>query len=88
MGQLVEQDEIAASDEGRGDARVGEKAGAEHAGRLSALYPRQPAFQLGVERMVAGDEARGAGADTVAFDRGDGGGLQQAMLAQAELVVA
>src|SRR5215204_6128042 len=88
MGQLVEQDEIAASDEGRGDARVGEIAGAEHAGRLSALYPRQPAFQLGVERMIAGDQTRGAGADTVALNRGDSGGFQQGVLAQTKIIVA
>ena len=33
--------------------------------------------------MVAGDEARGAGADAVALDRGDGRGLQRGMLASA-----
>ena len=45
-------------------------------------------LQLGVERMIAGDEPRGAGADAVALDRGDGRGLQRRMMAQPEIVVA
>ena len=88
MRQLIDQDQVAAADQRRGDAGVGEIARAEHAGGLGALEPRQPLLQLGVERMIAGDEPRGAGADAVALDRRDGGGLQRRMLAQAEIIVA
>ena len=66
----------------RRNAGIGEIAGAEHASRFRALKPRQPLLQLGVERMVAGDEPRGAGADAVAFDRRDGRRLQLRMLAR------
>ena len=50
------------ADQRRDDAGIGEIAGAEHAGRLGSLQPRQPRFELGEQRMVAGDQARGAGA--------------------------
>ncbi len=52
-------------DQHRDDAGVGEIAGAEHAGGLGALPARQPGFEFGVERMVAGHQPRGAGADAV-----------------------
>ena len=82
MRQLVDQDEIVAAGQRRNDAGVGEIAGAEHAGRLGALEPREPRFELGVQRMVAGDEARGAGADAVSCDRLDRRGLQSRVLGQ------
>src|SRR5207302_1749191 len=56
--------------------------------RLAALEPRQARFERAIERMVAGDEARGAGAGAMTLDRGDGGRLDQAMLAQIEIIVA
>ncbi len=59
------------ADQRRNDAGIGEIAGAEHAGGLGALEPGEPRFELGVERMVAGDQPRGAGADAVARERRD-----------------
>ncbi len=69
MGELVDQHEIAAADQRRHDAGIGEIAGAEHAGRRGTLEPRQPRLQRVVERMVPGDEPRGAGADAIFRDR-------------------
>src|SRR5262249_27436902 len=63
-------------------------AGAEHAGRVGLLQSRQPRLQLGVERMIAGDQAGGAGAHPVSADRRDGGLLDGLMLRQVEVVVA
>ena len=62
MRQLVDQDQVVAPDQRRGDAGVGEIARAEHAGGFGLLQPRQPRFELGIERMIAGDEPRRAGA--------------------------
>ncbi len=81
MGELVDQDQVVAPDQRRNDAGIGEIAGAEHAGGLGALQRGQPRFELGVERMIAGDEARGAGADAIALDRRDGRRLDRRVLA-------
>ena len=48
MRQLVDQDQVAAADQRRHDAGIGEIAGAEHAGGFRALEPREPLLQLGV----------------------------------------
>ena len=45
-------------------------------------------LELGIERVVAGDEPRGAGTDAVALDRRNRGGLQVRMVGQSEIVVA
>ena len=45
MGQLVQQDEVAAPGQGRGDAEIGEIAAAEDQGGLGALVPREPRLQ-------------------------------------------
>ena len=71
MRKLVAQDEIAAAGNRRQDPGIGEIARAEHASGLRALELRQPRFEFGIERMVAGDEARGAGAHAEAADRLD-----------------
>ena len=60
MRQLVEQHQIVAADQARDDAGIGEIAGAEDAAGFGALQPRQPRFEFGEQRMVAGDEPRGA----------------------------
>ena len=86
--QFVDQDQIVRPDQRRDDAGIGEIAGAEHAGRLGALEPRQPLFQFGIERMIAGDEPRGAGADAVALGRLDRRRDDGGMLAEIEIVVA
>ena len=67
MRQLVDQHQVVAADQRRNDAGIGEIAGAEHAGRLGALEPGEPRFELGEQRMIAGHEPRGAGADAIAL---------------------
>ncbi len=88
VGQLVDQDQILRSSQRRDDAEIGEIAGAKDAGRLGSLDGGEAGFELAEERMVAGDEARGAGARAIAFDGGDGGGLDGRMMGEAEIVVA
>jgi hypothetical protein len=62
MGQLVDRHEVAVADQRRNDSRIGKVAGAEHARGRGALEPRKPPLKLVVERMIAGNEARRAGA--------------------------
>ncbi len=88
MGELVDQDEIAAADEGRNDPGVGEIAGTEHARCCGSLEAREPRLQCLVERMVPGDEARGAGPDAVLGDRVAGRVLERGMVGESEIVVA
>ena len=46
MGELVDQDKVVTADQRGRDAAVGEIPGAEYAGRLGALKPCEPGFQL------------------------------------------
>jgi len=88
VGERIDQNEVAVADQGRDDSRVGEIAGTEHASRLGALEARQPVFQSLVERMVAGDEPRSAGADAVVRHRIDRRCDHLGMLTEIEIIVA
>ena len=70
--QLVEQHQPAAADQRRDDAGIGEIAGAEHDRCLGLLDAGEARLQLGIERVIAGDQPRGAGARAIALDRGVG----------------
>src|SRR5262249_48470247 len=52
------------------------------------LQSRQPFFKLVVERMITGNQARGAGADPMVLNGIDGGGDNPWMLAEVEIIVA
>ncbi len=71
MRQLIRQHQAVAADQHRDDAGIGEIAGAEHAGGLGLFDAGEARLQLGIERVIAGDQARGAGAGAVALDRRD-----------------
>src|SRR5262249_53841779 len=75
MRQFINEDQVVSADHGRNDAGICEITGAEHTGRFGALDPREPRFKLVVERMIAGDQARGPRADAISLDgvhrRGD-----------------
>ena len=86
--QLVDQHQVVAARECGRHSGVDEIAGAEHAGGLGALEPREARLQLAVQRVVAGDEPRSADADAVALDRRDGRGLEGGVLREPEIVVA
>ena len=86
--QLVGQHQAVAADQRRDDAGIGEIAGAEHDRGLRLFEAGEPALKLGVKRVIAGDQARGAGAGAVFFDRRDGGLLDGGMLGQVQIVVA
>ena len=88
VGQFIDQDQVAAAGQRRDDADIGEIAGAENARRFGAFQPRQPALQFVVERVIAGDEARGAGADAVALRRLDRRFDDRGMAAKIEIIVA
>ena len=88
MGQFVDDDEIARADQCRDDAGIGKVAGTEHTCRLGALDAGEAAFELRIERMIAGHEARSARADAVARERRDRGLLDGRMVAEVEVVVA
>ena len=88
VGQFIDQDQIAATGQRRDDADIGEIAGAEDARRVGAFQPRQPALQLVVERVIAGDEAGGAGPDAVALRRLDRRLDDRGMAAKIEIIVA
>ena len=88
MRELIDQDQVAWAGERRDDAEIGEVARAEDAGRLGLLPARQPRLERGVERMVAGDQAGGAGADAVGAQRLDRRRLDDGMVGQVEVVVA
>ena len=88
MRQLVDQDEIFRSRERWDDAEIGEVAGAEHAGRLGSFDAGEAGFELAKQRIIAGDETRGAAARAVTLDRRDGGGLDGGMMGEAQIVVA
>ena len=88
MGQFIDDDEIAAADQRRDDAGIGEVAGAKHASRLRILHPREAALKLGQQRMVTADQPGGARADAVAGERRDRGLLDGRMVGQVEVVVA
>src|SRR5215471_19316705 len=88
VGELVDENEIARANQGGDDAEVGEIARAEHAGSVRPLEPRESRFQLAQQRMVAADEARSAGANSIAAQRRDGRLLDRGMLAQVEVIVA
>ena len=66
MRQFVDQDQAVAPDQHRNDAGIGEIAGAEHDGGFGLLERGQAGFQLGVKRVIAGDQARRAGARAIA----------------------
>src|SRR5262245_65117872 len=61
MGKLVDQQQIVAAKQGWNDAGIGQVARAENAGGLGLLQARQPRLKGAEQRMVAGDEAGGAG---------------------------
>ena len=65
-----------------------EVAGAEHARIFGALHRREAALERGKQRVIAGDEARGARPRPVALDRRDRRRLDRRMARQAEIVVA
>ena len=88
VGQLIDQDQIVAAGQRRDDADIGEIAGAENACGFGSFQPRQPALQLFVERVIAGDEARGAGADAVVLRRLDRRFDDRGMAAKIEVIVA
>src|SRR5438046_1380946 len=71
--QLVYEEQVARSDEHGDDAGVRQIPGAENARRLRALETRQLFLELDVQRMVASDQARRAGAGAVPCDRVDRG---------------
>ena len=88
MGKRVDRHQVVAADQRRNDAGIGEIARSEHAGGFGALEARQPRFELLVERMVAGDEARGPGADAIPVGRLAGRRGERRMSRQAEVIVA
>ena len=88
MRQFVDQHQIGTADQARNDAGIGQIARAEDAGGFGALQPRQPRFQLGEQRMIAGDQPRGAGAGAIAFQRGDRRLFDRGMMGEIEIVVA
>ncbi len=88
MRQLVDQHEVALPDKGGDDAEIGEVPRAEDAGGLGVLPAGQPRLELGEERMVAGDEAGGAGADPIGLQRLDRRLLDRGVVAQVEIVIA
>ena len=86
--QFIHQHQPVAPDQHRNDAGIGEIAGAEHDRGLCLLDAGEARFQLRVERVVAGDQARGARAGAIFFDCRDGGLLDGRVLGQVEIVVA
>ena len=70
------------------NAGIGEIARAEHAGGLGPFDPRQPASSSRIKRMVAGDQARGAGAGAIALHRRDRRRVHVRMMAEVEIIVA
>ncbi len=88
MGQRVEQHQIALAHQRRDDPGIGEIAGAEDAGRRRTLQPRQPLLQFAQQRMIAGDEAGGAGARAILFDSRGGRRFHRRVMSEIEIVVA
>src|ERR1700728_2397218 len=88
MRQFVDQDQVAGARKRRDDAGIGEVAGTEYASGLGRLEPRQTLFQFAMERMVAGDQPRSAGADAMAFGGFDRGLDDGRVLTKIEIVVA
>ena len=86
--QFVEQDQVAGSDQGGDDAGIGEIAGAEDAGVFAVLDLSEPLLQRGIERVIAGDQPGGAGADAIMAHRRDCGLDDDRMLAEIEIIVA
>ncbi len=84
----IDQEQVSRPDQRRDDAGIGEIAGAENACVLGALEAREPALQLREQRMVAGDQPRGAGADAIGPDRRNRCRLDLRMMGQVEIVVA
>ena len=88
MRQFIHEDQIIGADHGRNDPGIGKIAGTEHAGRLAALQSRQPHFKFVVEWMIAGNQARRAGADPIAFNGIDGRGDDLGVLTEVQIIVA
>ena len=88
MGQFIDEDQIVRADHGRNDAGIGEIAGAKHAGRLAAFDSGQAQLKVLVERMIAGNEAGGTGAEAIVFDGIDRRGDDLRMMTEIEIVVA
>ncbi|NQV22057.1 MAG: aminotransferase class I/II-fold pyridoxal phosphate-dependent enzyme, partial [Rhodospirillales bacterium] len=82
VAQFVGQDQVARPDQARDDAHVGEIARAEHDRPVGALKACKPRFQLGEQRVVAGNQARRARAHAIALDRLRCGLFQHRMVAQ------
>src|SRR5215470_15509236 len=87
MRKLVDRDEVATADQRRNDPGVGKVPRAEHAGGGGTLELRKPRFELIVERMIAGNEARGAGADSELVDGLAGRLGKRRMGGQAQIIV-
>src|SRR5207245_832964 len=66
VAELVDQDQVGVADERRDRADVREITAAEHDRVLAALERRELALELGVERVIAVHESRGASADALA----------------------
>ena len=88
MRQRIHQYQILVADQRRNDADISEIAGAEDAGGFAAFGLRELVFERAVERMIAGDEPRGAGTGAVITDRGDRRLAHGGMLAEIEVIVA
>ena len=88
MRELVDQEEVFFARQGWNDAEIGQITGAEHAGALGSLEPGEAVFQLGIERVIAGDEPRGPGADPVARERLARRRNDRRVLGEIEIVVA
>ena len=87
MAQLVGEDHIAHPHQARHDAEIGEVTAAEHYGIIGALQRRQTRFEGLVERMIAGDQTRRAGADAVALGGFGRARLDPRVLRQVEIIV-
>ena len=88
MRELIDENEIAVADERRNDAEIGEVAGAEDASRLGGLQLCKPRFEFGKERMIAGDEAGGAGAGAKSAERGNRRLFDFRMARETEIIIA
>ena len=88
MSQLIDEGEIALADERRNDAGIREVARAEDASGLGPFERGELAFQLGIKRMIAGDQTGRTGPGAEAADRSDRGLAYRRMLAEIEIVVA
>src|ERR1043166_1824664 len=88
MRQFIDQHEVACSGDRRDDAHIGEIPRPEYARGRRALEAGKALLQRSEQRVITGDESRGAGAGAVAIERLDGGGFDRRMVREIEIVVA